>query len=98
MTRDYYRIRGKVIQKNGEPLPGVMVTAADNPSKVITDKDGRFLVEDVRSGVMAELSAEGYEPLNFKVTDKVFTSDLTITLDRKNESDRIRIIFRLVII
>ena len=32
MTRDYYRIRGKVIQKNGEPVPGVMITATDNPS------------------------------------------------------------------
>lgn len=87
MTRDFYSIRGKIVQKNGEPLPGVMVSATDNPSKVITDKDGRFLVDNVRTGVMAELSAEGYEPLNFKVTDKVFKSDLTIILDRKNESE-----------
>ena len=88
MTRDFYRIRGKVVQKNGEPLPGVMVTATDNPSKVTTDKDGRFLLEDVRSDAMAELSAEGYEPLNFKVKGMVFKSDLTITLDKKNEPDQ----------
>ncbi len=88
MTRDFYRIRGKVIQKNGEPLPGVMVTATDNPSKVTTDKDGRFLLEDVRSDAVAELSAEGYEPLYFKVKGIVFTSDLTITLDKKNEPDQ----------
>ena len=88
MTRDFYRIRGKVIQKNGEPLPGVVVTVTDNPSKVTTEKDGRFLLEDVRSDAVAELSAEGYEPLYFKVKGMVFTSDLTITLDKKNEPDQ----------
>jgi hypothetical protein len=86
MTRDFYRIRGKVVQKNGEPLPGVEVTATDNPSGVRTDKDGRFLLEDVRAGALAELSAEGYEPFYFKAAGVVFTLDLTITLDRKNES------------
>ena len=86
MTRDFYKIRGKVVQKNGEPLPGVEVTATDNNSRVITDNDGRFLLEDVRSGALAELSAEGFEPFYFKATGVVFTLDLTITLDRKNES------------
>ena len=87
MTRDYYRIRGKVVQKNGEPLPGVLLTAADNPYKVRTDKDGLFLLEDVKSGVVAELSAEGYEPFYFKVNGVVFTSDLKITLNKENETD-----------
>ena len=85
-TRDFYKIRGKVVQSNGEPLPGVEVTTTDNPSGVRTDKDGRFLLEDVRSGALAELSAEGFEPFYFKAAEVVFTLDLTITLDRKNES------------
>jgi len=88
MTRDFYRVRGKVIQKNGEPVSGVMITATDNPSRVTTDKDGRFLLEDVRQDAVAELSAEGYEPLYFKASGMVFTSDLTITLDKKNEPDQ----------
>ncbi len=88
MTRDYYRIRGKVIQKNGEPLPGVVVTVSDNPSRVTSDRDGRFLVEDVGSKAVAELSAEGYEPLYFKAGGMVFKSDLTITLDKKDEPDQ----------
>jgi hypothetical protein len=91
MTRDYYRISGKVVQKNGEPLAGVLLTAQNNPSKIITDKDGRFLMKDVKSGVVAELSAEGYEPLFFKVKGAVFTSDLNITLDKKNERDQLNI-------
>jgi len=88
MTRDFYRIGGKVIQNNGEPLPGVSVTAAENPSRVITDQDGRFLLKDVRPDAVAEISGEGYEPLYFKVKGMVFTSDLTITLDKKNEPNQ----------
>jgi len=88
MTRDFYRIRGKVIQENGEALPGVTITVTDYPYKVTTDKDGRFLLEDVRSDAVAELTAEGYEPLNFKVKGMVFTTDLTITLDKKNEPNQ----------
>jgi BlaR1 peptidase M56/CarboxypepD_reg-like domain len=88
MTRDYYKISGKIVQKNGEPLAGVLLTFQNNPSKIITDKDGRFLMKDVKSGVVAELSAEGYEPLYFTVNGEVFTSDLNITLDKKNEPDQ----------
>lgn len=86
LTRDFYKVRGKVVQKNGEPLPGVLVTKTGNPS-VTTEKDGRFLLTEVLPDTKVELLAEGYEPLNFKVTDIVFKSDLTITLDRKNEVD-----------
>ena len=85
VTRDYYRIRGKVIQDNGEPLQGAVVTATDNPSEAITDKNGRFLLKDVRTDAVAEVSAEGYKPLFFKVRGMVFTADLTITPDSKVE-------------
>ena len=53
-----------------------------------TDKDGRFLLEDIRQDAVAELSAEGYEPLYFKARGMVFTTDLAITLDKKNEPDQ----------
>jgi beta-lactamase regulating signal transducer with metallopeptidase domain len=86
-TRDFYSIRGRVIRQNGDPLPGVLVSAG-NASGGITDKEGRFLINDIKSDVMAEFSAEGYEPVNFKVTDKVFKHDLTITLDEKNYLDK----------
>jgi hypothetical protein len=87
MTRDFYKIKGKIIQKNGEPLPGVIVTANENPSTVRTDKEGRFLIADVDPGCKVSLASEGFEPLSFKVSDVVYKSDLTITLDRMNEPD-----------
>lgn len=86
-TRDFYRIRGKIIQENGEPLTGVFVTATDHPSGVRTGKDGRFILEDVKPNAMAEMTADGYEPLFFRVSGVVYTMDLTITLDKKNGSE-----------
>jgi hypothetical protein len=85
MTRDYYRISGRVIQKDGEPLARVLLTIKDNPSKILTDRDGRFLMKDIKPGAIAELSADGYEPLSFKVKGEVFASELNITLDKRNE-------------
>jgi hypothetical protein len=87
MTRDFYKIRGKVVQNNGEPLPGVLVTSTDNPSSATTDKNGRFMLEDVRDDALAELSADGFEPFYFKVSGVVYTVDLTITLNKKGEAD-----------
>lgn len=86
MTRDFYKIRGTVIQKDGKPLPGVLLTATDNPYQVRTDKLGHFLLVDVKPDVIAELSADGFEPFYFKVNESVFTNDLKITLDKKGES------------
>ena len=97
MTREYYQIRGKVVQKNGEPVPGALLTAGDNPYKIITDTNGRFLMEDVKEGVVAQLSAEGYEPFNFKVNGVVFTADVTITLDKKDESDQSNISINYIV-
>jgi hypothetical protein len=84
MTRDYYQIKGKVIQKNGEPLAGALLSVPDNPSGVVSDKDGHFLMKDIKPHALAEISAAGYEHMFFTV---VFTSDLTITLDKKGETD-----------
>jgi hypothetical protein len=87
MTRDFYRISGKVFQKNGEPVPGALVKASGNPAQVRTDSEGRFLLEDVNLGAMAELTAEGFEPLSFKATDIVFRSEISMTLDNRNDPD-----------
>lgn len=87
MTRDYYKIQGKVIRKDGEPISGAILSAEGNPKQIITGMDGRFLLEDVKSDALAELSAEGYEPLYFKVNGVVFRSNLKITLGKKNESE-----------
>lgn len=87
MTRDFYKIRGKVIKDNGEPLPGVFVTATDHPHGVTTDKEGRFLLEDVKPHSMAELTAEGFDPLFFMVSQGLHSLDLKITLEKEGTSE-----------
>jgi len=84
MTRDYFRIRGVVIRKNGDPFPGAKVSSTGNPSIATADKDGRFLLEDVSKDAVVTVSSEGCEPLYFRA---VFKMDLKITLDENSEPD-----------
>ncbi len=87
MTRDFYKVRGQVQLKNGKPFPDVLVSATDNPLKVKTDKDGNFLISDVREGSMLEFSSEGYEPCYVSVSTVVFTTFLNVTLYKKNDPE-----------
>ncbi len=84
MTRDYYQIRGKVIRKNGDPFPGVKVSSTGNPFTATSDKDGRFLLEDVGEDAVVTVTGEGCEPLYFRA---FFRHDLKITLDKDSEPD-----------
>ncbi|MFZ2339383.1 MAG: M56 family metallopeptidase [Bacteroidales bacterium] len=87
MTRDYYRVKGKVLRINGEPFPGVKISATRNPFAATSDKDGRFLLEDVGEDAVVTVTGEGCEPLYFKVSGIIYGSDLKITLDRNREPD-----------
>lgn len=87
MTRDYYTVKGKVSQKNGEPLKGITVRATENPVEAVTDENGYFVLNDVNSGSLVTLSAETLKPLTFKVTDKIFKSNPEIILQRVDEPD-----------
>jgi TonB family protein len=85
MTRDYYKVKGKTVMESGKPLPGVKVSATDNPVTEISDKDGRFLLEDVREGALLEFSLQGYKPYYLSTAFEVaFTTELTIEL-RKDD-------------
>jgi hypothetical protein len=84
MTRDYYRIKGVVVRKNGDPFPGATVSSTGNPSIAIADKDGRFLLEDISKDAVVTVAADGCEPLYFR---SVFKMDLKITLDENSGPD-----------
>jgi hypothetical protein len=84
MTRDFYQLRGKVIQKNGEPLAGANLSVPDYPSTIVTDKEGRFLIKDVKPRTVTKITADGFEPLFFTA---VFAHDLTIALEKTGASD-----------
>jgi TonB family protein len=88
MTRDFYKVRGIIADKNEKPLPGVSVTATDNPNREISDKNGRFLIEDVRENIMLEFSLAGYKPYYLATSTVVFTTDMKIELERDNVPEK----------
>ena len=61
MTRDYFRVKGKVVGENKRPLSGVKISASDNPTIVTSDKEGGFVIDDVKEGALLEFSLSGYK-------------------------------------
>lgn len=80
MTRDYFKVKGRVVRENGKSLPGVKISATDNPVTETSDKEGRFLIEDVREGALLEFSLPGYKSYYLATSGVVFTTELTIEL------------------
>ena len=92
MTRDYFKVKGRVVRENGKSLPGVKISATDNPVTETSDKEGRFLIEDVREGALLEFSLQGYKPYYLSTLFEVaFNIELTIELkkDSKQQKDDI---------
>lgn len=52
-------VRGRVVDRSGEPVPGAIVTFAGTRAGTITDEDGRFEIADVAAGGH-ELAIEAY--------------------------------------
>jgi TonB family protein len=78
-------VRGIVMTDDGKPLFGVKISASDNPATEISDKEGRFLLEDVREGALLEFSLQGYKPYYLSTSFEVaFNIELTIELRKDN--------------
>jgi hypothetical protein len=88
-TRDYYKVKGRVVRENGKPLSGVKISASDNPETVTSDKGGRFVIEDVREDALLEFSLPGYETYYLSTLFEVaFNEELTIELKKDNIRDK----------
>jgi hypothetical protein len=85
MTRDYFKVKGKVVRENGKTLPGVRISASDNPVNVTSDREGRFLIEDVREGALLEFSLPGFNTTYISTLFEVaFNEELTIELKKRS--------------
>jgi TonB family protein len=83
MTRDYYKVKGRVVGEDGESLSGVKISASENPATVISDKEGNFVIEDVNEGVLLEFSLPGYITYYLNTLYEVaFNEKLTIELQK----------------
>ena len=85
MTRDYFKVKGRVVRENGKPLPGVKISVTDNPVTEISDKKGRFEIEDVREGALLEFLLPGYKTYYLSTLWEVaFNLEMTIELMKDN--------------
>jgi beta-lactamase regulating signal transducer with metallopeptidase domain len=83
MTRDYFKVKGKVVRENGKPLPGVRISASENPASVTSDKEGRFILTDVREDSLLEFSLPGFNTTYISTLFEVaFNEELTIELKK----------------
>lgn len=83
------KVTGRIIDENGEPLPGVTVVVQGTPRGVTTDVDGTFFIE-VENGAKLEISYIGMEPEIVTVKNN---KPITITLTQKvDELDEVTVV------
>lgn len=74
-------IKGKVINEEGNPLPGVTVMVVDKTTVVTTDENGNYIINFPKQGtVTLVFSIVGYESQEIKVTNQ---SILDVELKKK---------------
>ncbi len=63
------RIRGRVVDKTGEPVPGAVITMVGSTVSAISDADGTFELLDVPAGAqMMQIDATGHAPSQSRAT------------------------------
>jgi hypothetical protein len=53
--------RGKIMDAGNKPIEGAAVSLNNNQAKVVSDKEGNFIVRSFDTAVQAEVIAEGYQ-------------------------------------
>lgn len=88
MTRDYYTVKGKVVQENGKPLSGVKISLSDNPRTVTSGREGRFVIEDVRENALLEFFLPGFTPYYINTSFVPFTMELSVELKKDDTPEK----------
>jgi TonB family protein len=89
MTKDYFRVIGKVVGENERPLPGVKISVPDNPAIVTSDKEGGFAIKDVKEGALLEFSCPGYKTYYLSTQyEETFDGPLSIVLEKDGAPEK----------
>ncbi|MDR0835131.1 MAG: carboxypeptidase-like regulatory domain-containing protein, partial [Tannerella sp.] len=84
------KTNGKVVDKNGEVLPGVTIQIAGSTRGVITGENGNFEMDNVAVGAKLSASLVGMQTKEFEFQGK---GDLIIVLEENtNELDEVTIV------
>lgn len=79
-------IRGKVLDETGKPLPGAVVKVKGTGISMITNNDGEFIIKDIKSKTILQISYIGYRPKEYAVlgTENMISINMEL-LDNKLE-------------
>ncbi len=72
------RVEGKVVDERGEGLVGAGVVIQGTMTGAVTDLNGNFVLEDVRSGATLEISCIGYATQTVQVTSQRITVNMAV--------------------
>jgi TonB-linked SusC/RagA family outer membrane protein len=88
--QDRKAVKGKVVDRNGEAIPGATVQIVGSTRGVLTDENGGFSMENVAEGTKLSVSLIGMEPREVVFQDK---GDLIVVLEEKaNELDEVTVV------
>lgn len=76
-------INGKVLDVSGDPIIGANVIVKGTTNGVITDVDGEFMLSNVASGSIIQISYVGYFNREVKVTDGLTELNVILNEDRQ---------------
>ncbi|GHT66566.1 SusC/RagA family TonB-linked outer membrane protein [Bacteroidia bacterium] len=84
------KLTGKVVDKNGEALPGATILVVGSPRGVFADENGNFEMDNVAVGTKLSASLLGMQTKPFEFQGK---GDLIIVLEENiNELDEVTIV------
>jgi TonB-linked SusC/RagA family outer membrane protein len=88
--QDRKAVRGKVVDRNGEALPGALVQIVGSTRGVTTDENGAFSMDNVAEGTKLSFGLVGMETKEIVFQGK---GDLIVVLEEKaNELDEVTIV------
>jgi iron complex outermembrane receptor protein len=77
------KVSGKVTDEKGEPLPGVSIVVKGTTIGILTDMDGKYVLNVTGPDVVLEFSFVGYDPQTFVVGNH---TTINVKLVEKNIS------------
>ena len=71
-------VKGRVTDKQNEPLPGVSILIKGSTQGVATDMDGHFILSDLAPNAILEVSYVGMKPFSIAVNGR---TDIAIVME-----------------
>lgn len=82
-------VSGKVVDENGQPIPGATVKVKDANQTVLTDANGAFKIGSVAEGATIVISVIGYDKKEVPASKNIGTVRLAVTT---NPLDEVRVV------